>query len=151
MTGPARDSLFTGPLPLAEGEQLRASFVPDRRLYVRNNLIMAVLLGFVAGAALLIGGNPSPWVGPVAAVLAIGIRAAYVASDALAAEWRLTDRRLLGPAGRAVALADIATARPFFGDVQVVSRNGDKHLLKYLADAPGVIAAIETAAGRAAR
>jgi len=90
-------------------------------------------------------GDPAPWVGPVAAVLAIGARAAYLASEARDLTWRLTDQRLLGPAGRNLALSDIAKARSLFGDVQVVTRSGDKHLIKYMADARAVIAAIEDA------
>lgn len=145
MTGPARDSLFAAPQPLAEGERLIATFPADRGAYIRNHLILAVVFGALAGLVLIAMDNPDPWVGPVAALAAIGIRAAYLASEALAAQWRLTDRRLLGPGGRAVALADISAARPFFGDVQIVTRGGDKHLMKYLPDVRAVLDAIETA------
>jgi len=149
-----RDSLFgpDAPLPLAEGETLLQSWTTDRATYWRGHAILALLGGVVAGIILVLMGNPAPWVGPVAAVLAIGARAAYLASEARGLTWRLTDQRLLGPAGRNLALADIAKARSLFGDVQVVTRNGDKHLIKYMADAPAVIAAIEAArAGKPGR
>lgn len=142
-----RDSLLSGPLPLAEGERLVATFHPDRGAYIRNNLVIAAGLSIVAGSVLLLMGNPHAWTGPVAAGLAVAARAAFLASEALAADWRLTDRRLLGPAGRAVRLGDLAQARPFFGDVLLVTRSGDKHLMKYLANGPAAAVAIRKAGG----
>ena len=129
------DSVMGHPLPLGEGEKVVAEFRPDRAIYWRAHLIMAVILGALAGLVLLWQGNPYPVVGPIAAVLAIGARAAYVASEAMAEVWRLTNRRLLGPGGRAIPLAQIQTARPFLGAVQVVTLSGDTHLIKYQADA----------------
>ena len=61
-------------------------------------------------------------------------RAAYLASEALAETWRLTDRRLLGPGGRAIPLAQVQSARAFLGSVQVTTTSGDRHLIKYQAD-----------------
>lgn len=142
-----RDSLLSGPLPLAEGERLVATFRPDRGAFIRNNLIVAVILSLVAGSVLLLLGNPHAWTGPVAAGIAVAARASFLASEALAADWRLTDRRLLGPGGRAVRLADLAAVRPFFGDVLVITRGGDKHLLKYMANGPATAAAIRKAGG----
>jgi hypothetical protein len=80
---------------------------------------------------------------------AIGARAAYLAPEALADVWRLTDRRLIGPAGRIVPLPQVALARPFLGAVQVVTRTGDKHLMKYLANPAATAARILSAAGKA--
>ena len=66
-------------------------------------------------------------------------RATMVPTEALAAEWRLTDRRLIGPSGQAIARADLARAQRRFGDVVLVTRSGEKHLMKYLADADAVL------------
>ena len=44
---------------------------------------MAVVLGAAAGFFLMWQGNPYPVAGPLGAVLAIGARAAYLASEAL--------------------------------------------------------------------
>ncbi|EEW25182.1 hypothetical protein [Rhodobacter ferrooxidans] len=142
-----RDTLFGSniPTPLAEGETLLQSWTSDRASYWRGHAILALVGGVIAGIVLVARGDPAPWVGPVAAVLAIGARAAYLASEALVLNWRLTNRRLLGPAGRNIPLGDISKARPFFGDVQIVTHGGDKHLMKYLADAPAVITAIDAA------
>jgi hypothetical protein len=92
--------------------------------------------------------NPSPWVGPVGAVLALLVRGWYMASEALGLRWQLTDRRLIIPGGRAFRLADIVQVRPFLGDVQVVTRQGDKHLIKYQPAATA--AAIDRARGQTA-
>ncbi|MDT8857117.1 hypothetical protein RNZ50_19175 [Paracoccaceae bacterium Fryx2] len=140
------------PLPLADGERLLGAWVADRAMYWRGHAVMALAGGVAAGVVLVWLGNPDPWVGPVAAVAALGARGAYLASEALALSWRLTDRRLLGPGGRSIGLAEIDTAKRFFGDVQIVTRSGDKHLMKYMADAAAVVAAIEAArSGKAKR
>lgn len=140
-----RDPLMGSDAPLAEGERLLISLTADPATYIRNHLILVVVFGFGAGVALWAMANPFPWVGPLGAALAIGLRAAFLRSEALAQHWRVTDRRLLGPGGRVVGLADIAEARPFFGDVQVITRGGDKHLIKYQHDAAASIAAIRDA------
>ncbi|MDR7123795.1 hypothetical protein [Pseudotabrizicola sp. 4114] len=124
---------MTAPV-LTEGETLLATFTPDRLTYWRAHLIMAVALGAVVGLFLLWQGNPYPVMGPVGAALAIAVRAAYVASEALSDLWYLTSRRLIGPRGLSVPRAQIASARPFFGSVQVITTTGDKHLIKYLAN-----------------
>jgi hypothetical protein len=136
--------------PLREGERVLAEWPADPAAYWRSHAIMAALGGVLAGVILVAIGNPSPWVGPVAAVLALGARGWYLASEALEARWRLTDQRLQGPGGREVPLARLRLARPFLGDVQVITHSGDKHLMKYLADGAGAVTAIEAAkAGQA--
>ncbi len=139
---------MTTPLPpLDPGEQVLASFAPDRTTYLRAHLIMAVALGAAAGVALVVMGNPYPVTGPLGAAAAIGLRAAYLASEALSDTWHLTNRRLLGPRGHSLPLAQITHARPFLGAVQIITRSGDKHLIKYLADAPAAAARILLARG----
>lgn len=128
------DSILGAVTPLQQGETLVAEFRADRTAYWRGHLIMAVVLGATAGLFLMWQGNPYPVAGPFGAVLAIGARAAYLASEALTETWRLTDRRLLGPGGRTVPLAQIRSARPFLGAVQITTSTGDRHLIKYQAD-----------------
>ncbi|WP_431298540.1 hypothetical protein [Tabrizicola sp. BL-A-41-H6] len=141
------DSVMGHPVPLADGEQIIAEFRPNRAVYWRSHLVMAVVLGALAGVVLLWQANPYPVMGPIGAVIAIAARAAFVQSEAMAEIWRLTDRHLLGPASRAIPLAQIQTARPFLGAVQLITRAGDKHLIKYQAD-PAATAARLIAAGR---
>ena len=121
-------------LILNEAEQKLAVFTPDRMTYWRAHVIMAAVLGGVMGLFLLWQGNPYPVMGPVGAGLAIAVRAAYVASEALSDVWTLTNQRLIGPRGLTVARGQIASARAFWGSVQVTTHSGDRHLIKYLAD-----------------
>lgn len=144
-----RDPILGRDVNLDPGELLITSFRADPATYWRSNGIVALVAGVIAGVALVYGGNASPWVGPMGAVLAIGARAAYLRSEAMAEEWRLTNRRLIGPGGRIAPLSSLKLARPFLGAVQLVMAGGDKHLIKYQADAAATVAAIENArAGR---
>lgn len=138
------DPILGHAVPLLDGEEVVAEFTADRRAYWQGHLMLAVILGAAAGLFLLWQGNPYPVAGPFGATIAIGARAAFLASEALSETWRLTDRRLLGPGGRAIPLAQVQAARPFLGAVQVVTASGDKHLIKYQAN-PAATAARITA------
>lgn len=140
-----QDSMYGQVIALDPNETLIATFRADLPTYWKSHAIMALIAGVVAGVALAYGGNPAPWVGPVAAVLAIGLRAAYLKSEVLVEEWRLTNRRLLGPGGRIAPLSSLKLARPILGAVQLVMAGGDKHLIKYQADAVATVAAIMAA------
>lgn len=123
-------------------------FRPDAGRYWLNHLATAVVLGAVMGLVLLGMGNPYPWTGPVAAVLALGVRAAYLRSEVMGEVWQLTEGALVGPGARRVALSEIVTVRKLMGHVQVVTRSGDKILIRYLADAGAAVAAIDAARAR---
>ena len=145
------DPIMGHPAELAEGERIVHEFRPDQATYWRAHLVMAVLLGTLAGLVLLWLANPYPVVGPVGAVMAIAARAAFVQSEAMAEVWRLTDRRLLGPGGRAIALTQLLAARPILGAVQLTTTTGDRHLMKYQSDPAAVSYLLMTAAGRKPR
>lgn len=145
------DRLLSRPAPLEPGEHVLAEWRADPVVYWKNHLILAAVFGLAAGAVLVWIGNPFPWTGPVAAVLSVFARAAYLRSEALGEGWRLTERRLLGPGGRVVHLSAIKHLRPFLGDVQIVTLSGDKHLMKYPTDARAVIARIAEVQGNGAR
>ncbi|MGI1662859.1 hypothetical protein ACRDNQ_11515 [Palleronia sp. KMU-117] len=123
-------------------DRVRARFGPDRRIYLRDHAIMAVAASAAMAALLWAVGNTDVWVAFVAAPLAIAVRGAYLASDELAVVWELTDAALNGP-GRTVPLTQIETVRALGSAAQVVTRGGDKHLIKYLADPKGVAARIK--------
>lgn len=142
-----RDPIWGITLDPEPGETVLDEFRPDRAAYWRGHLVMAVLAGALAGGVLMWMGNPSPWVGPVGAFLALMFRGAFMASEVMGLRWQLTDRRLILPGGRAYRLGDIATVRPFLGDVQLITRTGDKHLIKYQPDAAATVAAIDKARG----
>ncbi|WP_288939194.1 hypothetical protein [Roseovarius pacificus] len=136
---------MTPTTPLAEGERVVHSFHPDRAAYWRDHAWLAA--GAMAiGMVILWGmGNPHVWTGAVGGLAAVAVRAFYVASDEMQARWDLTDRRLLGPQTRAVFLRDIQTIRTLGSAVQIVTRSGDKHLLKYQSDRDATCKRIETA------
>ena len=136
------DSVMGRPAVLPDGETVVAEFPADRMAYWRGHLILAVILGAAAGLFLIWQGNPYPVAGPFGAVIAIGLRAAFLASEALGEVWRLTDRRLLGPGGRAIPLAQVKEARAFLGAVQITTAAGDRHLIRYQADPAATAARI---------
>lgn len=137
------------PAALANGEKPLAEFRPDKGRYWRAHGIMAVVLMALAGGVLWVIDSPYPAIGSLGAILAVGVRAAYLASETLALVWRLTDRRLILPDGKAsVNLVEIAQVRTILGDVQIVTQSGDKHLLKHIADPDDAIAQIEKARDR---
>jgi len=138
---------LTPTTPLAEGERVVASFHPDRATYLRDHAWLAAAAMALGMVILWAIGNPHVWTGAVGGLAAVAVRAGYVASDELAVRWDLTDRRLLGPLTRAVPLAEIGTVRGLGSAVQVVTRSGDKHLIKYQADRAGVEARLRAAAG----
>ncbi|MEZ5796023.1 MAG: hypothetical protein R3D63_00085 [Paracoccaceae bacterium] len=150
MAGIGRDEVMGRRVEPAPDEPVLAEFRPDRMVYWKSHVVMAVVLGTAAGLFLIWQGNPWPVAGPLGAALAIGARAAYLASEALGDVWLLTERRLIGPGGRSVPLAQIRLARPFLGAVQVVTLAGDKHLIKYQADPFAVADRVMTATGRRA-
>ena len=144
--------MSTSPALLADGETRITEFRPDRGRYWRDHGVMAVALMALAGGVLWVMGLPYPAIGSLGAVLAVGVRSAYLASETLGLVWTLTNRRLLLPgADRSVNLLDIRKARPFLGDVQIITASGDKHLLKHMADAQGVISRITDARDKRVR
>jgi hypothetical protein len=137
------------PVGLASGEKLLAEFHPDKGRYWRAHGIMAVALMAIAGIVLWAIDSPYPAIGSLGAILAVAVRGAYLASETLGLVWWLTERRVILPDGqRAVNLLDIARVRTILGDVQIVTRSGDKHLLKHIARPEDVIGQIEQARDR---
>lgn len=134
--------------PVAElepDERVIESFHPDRHAYWRDHAWLAAGAMAVGMAALWALGNPHVWTGAVGGLAAIAVRAGYVASDELKARWDLTDRRLLGPLGKEAWLRDIAQLRVLGSAVQIITKGGDKHLMKYQADRDATRARIEAA------
>jgi hypothetical protein len=127
---------------------MSTTFRPDRATYIRDHAWMAALAMAGAMAVLWAIGNPYVWTGAVAGLAAVGLRAWYLASEELSHEWRLADGVLEGPGGRRIRLDEIDRLRALGSAVQVVTRGGDKHLIKYLADRDAALAAIRAAAGR---
>lgn len=127
----------TPPLDLEQGEKLLHTIRSDRGRYLRDHGIMAVL-----GGVLALIGNDHVAIGALGAVLAIAARGIYLMSEQLGQRWWLTNRRLILPGARAVFLAEVEAVRKILGDVQVVTRGGDKHLIKHVAAPEALMAEI---------
>ncbi len=127
---------------LQDGETLVQTFMADRATYVRTNTSMAAAAMALGMCILWLMGNPHIWTGAVGGLAAISVRAFYLMSEQLSVRWHLTNRRLIGPAERDIALADIKTLKRMNSFVQVVTKSGDKHLLKYQADPNATLAVL---------
>lgn len=135
--------------PLGAGETVSAVFLPDTARYWRDHINMAGL-GLIGATVILflMGRQSTIWAAVLGVVAAIALRGAFLKSEVFARRWQLTNRRLIGPQGRVVFLGDIKRLRRLWGDVQITTRSGEKHLIKHLADPQGVIDAIEAAEAR---
>ena len=131
------------PAILDPNETLIEEFRADKSRYWRDHGIMAVGLMALAGVFLWLIGSPYPAIGSLGAILAVSVRALYLASDTLGMRWGLATRRVILPSGvRSVNLLEIDKVRPLLGAVEMITKSGDKHLLKHLANADAVIARI---------
>ncbi|WP_171171235.1 hypothetical protein [Ruegeria sp. HKCCA0370] len=122
-------------------------FAPDKGAYIRTNAWLAAVAMAGAMAVLWLIGNPYVWTGAPAGLAAIGIRAWYLASEELVANWEMSETTLTGPGPRKVALNQIEAVKTMGSFVQIVTKSGDKHLIKYQADPAATKAAIERAMG----
>ncbi len=122
-------------------------FRPDRTQYWRDQAWLAAGAMAIGMAILWAMGNPHVWTGAVGGLLAIGLRAGVMASEELAHEWRMSNSTLSGPSGRQVALSEIARLRRLGSAVQVMTKAGDKYMIKFNADAAAVLATLRRASG----
>ncbi len=118
-------------------------FTADRRTYVHNHVMLAAVAMALAMAVLWLISSPHVWTGAVAGLGAIALRGWFLASEQLAEVWEIEGETLIGPGGRRVALDQIETLRSLASFVQVVTRGGDKHLIKYQADPAATLAVLE--------
>jgi hypothetical protein len=119
------------------------TFTPDRTAYIRSHAWIAALAMAVGMMILWAMGNPHVWTGAIGGLAAIILRGWYLASEDLTAVWTLSDTHLTGPAERNIPLIQIERVRIMGSYVQVVTKSGDKHLIKYQADPAATAGAIE--------
>jgi hypothetical protein len=124
-------------------------FRPDKTTYIRTHVVMTALAMAVGMIVLWLMDNPHIWTGAVGGFAAVAVRGWYMASELLEEVWTLNDTGLTGPYQRYAALEDIVKLRTIAGAVQVVTRSGDKHLIKYQAEPKQVIATINAALPKA--
>lgn len=120
-------------------------FAPDRSTYLRSHAWVAAASMAGAMAVLWALGNDHLWTGAVAGLAAIGIRGAFLYSEEMSAVWTLEADTLTGPAGQRLPLVQIDVTRTLGGTVQVIMKDGNKHLIRYQPDAQAVAARIEQA------
>ena len=120
-------------------------FTADRAAYIRNHTWLAALGMGAAMAILWVMNSPHIWTGAPAGLAAIALRGWYLASEELNVVWQIDGNTLTGPSERNIPLNQIETVRSMGSFVQVITRDGDKHLIKYQADPAATIAAMESA------
>ncbi len=130
-------------------ENVLARFSGDKPTYIRVHVIMALAGAVLFSGGLYLYGNPDWWVGIVGSFAGIAMRGYYIADEQLGFEWVLTKSHLNAPNERAIALGEIETVRSLLGAVQVITRGGEKFLIKYQAAPERVIAEINRAIARA--
>lgn len=121
------------------------TFTPDRSAYIRAHAWMAAFAMAAGMGILWAAGNPHIWTGAIGGLAAIALRGWYLASEELAVVWTISGGVLSGPAERRVPLSEIETIKSMGGYVQVITKGGDKHLVKYQADPGKTVAAIRGA------
>lgn len=120
-------------------------FSPDRRTYIQSHLTIAAI-AMAAGIAILwVSGNPHVWTGAIGGLAAVALRGWYLLDEELANHWTLQDGVLTGPAGRIIPLTEVEKLRALGSAVQIITKTGDKHLIKFQADPKAVIARIDAA------
>lgn len=122
-----------------------SQFTPDKATYVRSHATLAAIAMLVGMILLWLAGNPHIWTGAVGGLGAVIVRGWYLMDEELAHHWTLGTDRLDGPAGRMVPLDQIAKLRPLGSAVQIITKAGDKHLIKFQADPQATIARIDAA------
>ena len=126
-----------------------ARYSGNKAVFIRVQVIMALIGAALITGGLYLTGNPDWWVGIVGSFAGIAMRGYYIADEQLGFEWVLTSTQLIGPLERAIGLHEIKALRSLLGSVQVITNDGDKYLIKYQAAPEQVIAEINAAKARA--
>ena len=120
-------------------------FKPDMSTYIRAHAVMT-LFAMAAGMVILwVLGNPHIWTGAIGGLAAVALRGWYMADEVMDEVWVLNRTGLKGPYERQASLDDIAKLRIIAGSVQIVTKSGLKHLIKYQPDPKAVIDTISAA------
>ena len=134
-----------------QGEKLLREIRADRAVYLRDHAVMAALGMVVAWVVLTLVGSDHAAIGALGAVLALIVRGLWLYSEQMKFRWVLSNMRLVGPGGRQVYLLELDKARRLFSDIQLVTKAGDKHLIKHVADAGALVAEIDAARDKRAK
>ena len=122
-----------------------ATFRADRVTYVRAHTWMAAAAMAAGMAVLWMLGNPHIWTGAIGGLAAVAVRGFYLMGEELGWVWELWPDRLTGPGEKEIALGDIAEVNTITHSVQIVTRDGQKHLIKFQSNREATAAAIRGA------
>lgn len=126
-----------------------ARFKGNKAVFIRVQVVMALVGATLITSGLYLAGNPDWWIGIIGSFAGIAMRGYYIADEQLGFEWVLTGTYLVSPSERAIGLGQIKNVRSLLGSVQVITTDGEKHLIKYQAAPEQVIAEINGAVARA--
>lgn len=124
-------------------------FRPDKDTYIRTHAVMTALAMAAGMVILWLLDNPHIWTGAVGGFAAVVVRGWYMASELLEEVWTLDSKGLKGPYQRSVTFSNIDKVRTLAGAVQIVTKSGEKHLIKYQEDPQSVVAQINEARAQA--
>jgi len=133
------------------GEKILREIRSDKATYWRDHGVMAVLGMGVVGMVLAFIGSDHVAIGSLGAVLALAVRGLWLYSEQMKFRWVLSNMRLVGPGGRQVYLLELEKARRLFGDIQLITKSGDKHLIKHIRQSDHLVAEIEAARDKRAK
>jgi len=126
-----------------------ARFKGSKTVFIRVQIVMALVGATLITGGLYLAGNPDWWIGIIGSFAGIAMRGYYIADEQLGFEWVLTDTHVNSPSGRDIGLGEIKAVRSVLGSVQIITSDGEKHLIKYQAKPETVIAEINGAIARA--
>ena len=136
---------------LDAGEKVLLEIRSDRATYWRDHGVMAVLGMVGAGVVLMLIDSPHVAIGSLGAVLALIVRGVWLYSEQMKFLWVLTNIRLVGPGGRSIYLLELDKIRRLFGDIQIITKTGDKFLVKHVAGSEAVVTQINAARDKRAK
>ena len=120
-------------------------FRPDKTTYIRAHAVMTAIAMAAGMLILWVLGNPHIWTGAVGGFAAVALRGWYLFDEVMEEVWTLSGSSLKGPYQRYARLEDIVKLRTIAGAVQVITKEGNKHLIKYQPDPQAVIDTINAA------
>ncbi|MCT4608089.1 MAG: hypothetical protein N4A70_02680 [Pelagimonas sp.] len=121
------------------------TFSPDLKTYIQSHFTMAALAMAAGMLILWFMGNPHIWTGAIGGLAAVAVRGWYLMDEELSHRWDMTAATLNGPAGRIVPLDQITEVKSIGSAVQLITKAGEKHLIKFQADPDTTITRINAA------
>ncbi|WP_439121947.1 hypothetical protein [Marivita sp.] len=119
-------------------------FKPDMATYIRAHAVMTAIAMAAGMLILWVLDNPHIWTGAVGGFAAVALRGWYMADEVMEEVWTLSGTSLKGPYERKAQLDEIVKVRTIAGSVQIITKSGNKHLIKYQPDTKAVIDQINT-------